>query len=101
MKKAIRLTVLFAVAVLAAAAMTQIGRADDASSAKQPIPAFIFGQNLEHTRSAVQGGISAQLVKNRKFAGKPSRDGVAMMWEPYGTKAFYHNASFSCTRHSA
>lgn len=101
MKRVIKSTVLIAIAIVAAAAMAEFGRADDAPSAKQPIPAFIFGQNLEHTRSAVQGGISAQLVKNRKFAGKPSRDGVAMMWEPYGTKAFYHNAAFSCTRHAA
>jgi len=68
--------------------------------AAEPIPAFIFGQNLEHTRSAVQGGISAQLVRNRKFAGKPSRKGVSMMWEPYGSRAVYDRASFGCTRHA-
>jgi len=72
------------------------------SDARAPIPAALFGQNIEHTRSAVQGGLSAQLVRNRKFAGKPSRIGVAMMWEPYGSKAFYHQAEgFSCTRHAA
>jgi len=65
------------------------------------VPAFIFGQNIEHTRSAVQGGLSAQLVRNRKFAGKPSRTGVAMMWKPYGSKALYHQAEgLSCTRHA-
>ena len=71
--------------------------------AVKPIPAFIFGQNIEHTRSALQGGLSAQLVRNRKFAGKPSRDGVAMLWEPYGSsKAFYHQAQgLSVTRHAA
>ena len=68
--------------------------------AAEPVPAFIFGQNLEHTRSAVQGGISAQLVRNRKFAGKPSRKGVSMMWEPYGSRAVYDRASFGCTRHA-
>ena len=67
----------------------------------KPVPAFIFGQNIEHTRSAVQGGLSAQLVRNRKFAGKPSRTGVAMMWKPYGSKALYHQAEgLSCTRHA-
>ena len=67
----------------------------------KPVPAFIFGQNIEHTRSAVQGGLSAQLVRNRKFAGKPSRTGVAMMWNPYGSKALYHQAEgLSCTRHA-
>ena len=66
----------------------------------RPIPAELFGQNIEHTRSALQGGLSAQLVKNRKFAGKPSRIGVVMMWEPYGGKAYYHHAEgLSCTRH--
>ena len=71
--------------------------------AVKPIPAFIFGQNIEHTRAALQGGLSAQLVRNRKFAGKPSRTGVAMLWEPYGSqKAFYHLAQgLSVTRHAA
>jgi len=67
----------------------------------KPIPAELFGQNIEHTRSAVQGGLSAQLVRNRKFSGKPSRTGVAMMWEPYGSKAYYHHAEgLSCARHA-
>ena len=101
MKKILKTTVLFALAFLVLASVTEIGRAEDpAPSEKAPIPAFLFGQNLEHTRSAVQAGISAQLVRNRKFAGKPSRHGVAMMWESYGSKAFYHNAAFGCTRHA-
>ena len=67
----------------------------------KPIPAELFGQNIEHTRSALQGGLSAQLVRNRKFAGKPSRAGVAMLWESYGSKAYYHNAQgLSVTRHA-
>ncbi len=32
----------------------------------------LFGHNLEHTRSAVYQGLSAQLLRNRKFAGKPA-----------------------------
>ena len=71
-------------------------------TAAEPIPAFIMGQNIEHTRSAVQGGLSAQLVRNRKFAGRPRRTGVALMWEPCGDHAFYHlmlNRGF--TRHAA
>ena len=71
------------------------------ASASKPIPAFIFGQNIEHTRSAVQGGLSAQLIRNRKFAGKPDRRGVALMWDAYGTHAMYDHSSFSCTRHAA
>ena len=100
MKRVIKSTVLLAIAVFAVAAMAEIGRADDAPNAKQPIPSFIFGQNLEHTRSAVQGGISAQLVKNRKFAGKPARNGVMMMWEAYGSRAYYQNPGYGCTRHA-
>ena len=72
-----------------------------ATAAAKPIPAELFGQNIEHTRSALQGGLSAQLVRNRKFAGKPSRAGVAMMWEPYGTHAVYDHTNMSCTRHAA
>ena len=37
-----------------------------------PYSPYIFGMNLEHTRSAVNGGLSAQMLKNRKFAGKPA-----------------------------
>ena len=69
--------------------------------AAEPIPAELFGQNLEHTRSALQGGLSAQLVRNRKFAGKPDRRGVAMMWEAYGTHALYDHSNMACTRHAA
>lgn len=42
---------------------------------------YLFGNNLEHTRSGVCGGISAQMLKNRKFVGKPSAmEGVAEGW---------------------
>lgn len=90
--------VLLAIASFALIAM---GEQSETEPGGKPIPAAIFGQNIEHTRSAVQGGLSAQLVRNRKFAGKPSRIGVAMMWEPYGSKAFYHQSEkLSCTRHA-
>ena len=69
--------------------------------AAKPIPAYLFGQNIEHTRSAVQGGLLAQLVRNRKFAGKPDRRGVALMWEAYGDHAQYDHSSFTCHRHAA
>ncbi|MBQ6474316.1 MAG: hypothetical protein IJJ33_20210 [Victivallales bacterium] len=49
----------------------------------------LFGQNLEHTRAAIQGGLSAQLLRNRKFAGKPSMDGVASEWSGYGEQPFF------------
>ena len=96
--KAMKKTTAAAAICAAAMGMAQMLPADG----PKPVPAFIFGQNIEHTRSAVQGGLSAQLVRNRKFAGKPSRIGVAMLWEPYGSsKAFYHQAEgLSCTRHA-
>lgn len=101
MKKILKTTVFAVIAFFAFAVLAAAAHAETVSVEKKPIPSFLFGQNIEHTRSAVQGGLSAQLVKNRKFAGKPSREGVLMMWEPYGTRAFYQHATFSCTRHAA
>jgi alpha-L-arabinofuranosidase len=43
-----------------------------------------FGHNLEHTRSCVWQGLSAQLLRNRKFAGMPQTSGVALDWYPIG-----------------
>ena len=51
---------------------------------------YVFGHNLEHTRAAVNGGLSAQMLRNRKFAGKPSRNrGVAAEWRGVGERAFF------------
>lgn len=63
---------------------------------------YIFGHNLEHTRAAVNGGISAQMLKNRKFAGKPSRsEGVASKWFGIGEKTFFTlEAANTYTRHT-
>jgi alpha-N-arabinofuranosidase len=45
----------------------------------------LFGHNLEHTRSAVFQGLSAQLLRNRKFAGKPAAHfGQAAEWSRIG-----------------
>lgn len=50
---------------------------------------FLFGNNLEHTRSSVCGGLSAQMLKNRKFVGKPSAmEGVAEGWYVIGEKTY-------------
>ena len=50
---------------------------------------YIFGHNLEHTRAAVTGGLSAQMLRNRKFAGKPAKNlGLAAEWELVGDRAF-------------
>ncbi|MBR5174570.1 MAG: hypothetical protein IKW89_01420 [Bacteroidales bacterium] len=51
---------------------------------------YVFGHNLEHTRAAVNGGLSAQMLRNRKFAGKPSKnEGVAADWKGIGEKVLY------------
>lgn len=64
---------------------------------------YVFGHNLEHTRSAVggAGGLSAQMLRNRKFAGKPGKNsGVAMEWKGIGDRAFFQNGGRACyTRH--
>ncbi len=50
---------------------------------------LLFGNNLEHTRSCVTGGISAQLLRNRKFAGKPGcYDGCPAEWYPVGKQTY-------------
>ena len=64
------------------------------------ISPYIFGHNLEHTRSAVYGGLSAQMLKNRKFAGKPTANiGVASQWFNIGEKAFFMCDGGAYTRH--
>ena len=45
-----------------------------------------FGHNLEHTRSCLWQGLSAQLVRNRKFAGFPGRHCVARHWHRVGSR---------------
>lgn len=50
---------------------------------------FLFGNNLEHTRSSVCNGLAAQMLKNRKFVGKPSAmEGVAQGWYVIGEKTY-------------
>ena len=52
-----------------------------------PTSRYIFGHNLEHTRACIYGGLSAQVLRNRKFAGKPSgSDGCAAEWIPIGAE---------------
>jgi len=60
----------------------------------------ILGMNLEHTRSCITTGLAAQMLKNRKFAGKPSSCcGSAMSWYAIGEQAMFSlDASF--TRHA-
>ena len=48
------------------------------------IPNRYFGDNLEHTRGCISGGLSAQMLKNRKFASLPQRDGCPVGWDRIG-----------------
>lgn len=65
----------------------------------EPISPYIFGHNLEHTRAAIGGGLSAQMLRNRKFAGKPSAgEGVASRWKGIGEKVFFMQGG-SYTKH--
>jgi len=51
---------------------------------------LLFGCNLEHTRSCIYTGLSAQLLKNRKFVGKPSAaSGHAAQWYPIGERPLF------------
>ncbi len=62
---------------------------------------YVFGHNIEHTRAAVNGGLSAQMLRNRKFAGKPSKNrGVPAEWIGIGERAFFQTgARPSYTKH--
>lgn len=61
---------------------------------------YVFGHNLEHTRAAVNTGLSAQMLLNRKFAGKPSKNqGVAAQWNGIGERVFFQNNGPVYTKH--
>ena len=62
---------------------------------------YIFGHNLEHTRSAIMGGISAQMLRNRKFAGKSMANvGLSTRWSPVGERVLYMKSNADAyTRH--
>ena len=45
-------------------------RADEMEA--EVVSADLFGCNLEHTRANIFKGLSAQMLRNRKFAGKPN-----------------------------
>lgn len=52
--------------------------------AKKTLSPLFFGDNLEHTRDCINAGLSAQMLKNRKFASLPQRNGCPMGWERIG-----------------
>lgn len=51
---------------------------------------LLFGTNIEHTRNCVHRGLSAQMLENRKFTGKPQhRTGVATEWYGIGERVYF------------
>jgi len=56
----------------------------------QYISPLLFGDNLEHTRACINGGLSAEILRNRKFVGYSGRYGCAHEWYPIGEKAYFH-----------
>ncbi|MDR1859558.1 MAG: hypothetical protein LBR06_01375, partial [Bacteroidales bacterium] len=71
---------------------TQIKLAVDAKYPQELISPLLFGHNIEHTRSAVYYGLSAQVLRNRKFAGKPvGYFGGPVEWKRYGSPHTFIN----------
>lgn len=63
----------------------------DASQTAGEISPLWFGHNLEHTRSCMWQGLSAQLIRNRKFAGMPQQHtGVSQDWVRIGPPQAWH-----------
>lgn len=63
----------------------------DAGQTAGEISPLWFGHNLEHTRSCMWRGLSAQLLRNRKFAGMPQqRTGVSQDWYRIGPPQAWH-----------
>jgi alpha-L-arabinofuranosidase len=55
----------------------------DAAKTIGKVHPFIFGQFMEHEYKTIQGGLWAELLRNRKFErGDVNRDGVADGWVP-------------------
>ena len=57
-------------------------------SSSQSISPLLFGDNLEHTRGCIYGGLSAEMLRNRKFVGKPGRYGCAHEWYAIGENPY-------------
>lgn len=48
----------------------------------------IYGHFIEHLGRCIQGGVWAELIDNRKFAGDTSAEGVIQGWERVGDAVF-------------
>jgi len=88
---------------LPAEPIAQKSPADDVTvtldyTSAQSVSPLLFGDNLEHTRGCIYGGLSAEMLRNRKFVGKPGRYGCAHEWYAIGENPYlYFGASY--TRH--
>ena len=61
---------------------------------------YLFGENMEHTRSNIIHGLSAQMLSNRKFAGNPGAcRGNAAGWFPIGDRT-HLSLEGAYTKHS-
>lgn len=88
---------IIVVSLLSAALQMQAGGVAGGTGARhidtkntESFSPYVFGHNLEHTRAAINGGLSAQMLRNRKFAGKPSRNrGVASKWFGIGDRVLF------------
>ena len=68
---------------------------------KGTVSSNLFGCNLEHTRADIYKGLSAQMLRNRKFAGKPTACcGTAAEWYPIGERGVFHLNYDAYTRHA-
>ncbi|HEY1800905.1 MAG TPA: alpha-L-arabinofuranosidase C-terminal domain-containing protein [Terriglobales bacterium] len=55
----------------------------DASKTIGDVHPFLFGQFIEHEHNTIQGGLWAELLRDRKFEqGDANRDGVSEGWVP-------------------
>ena len=67
---------------------------------RKRISPYLFSHNLEHTRACIFGGLSAQMLRNRKFAGRPqARCGVSAEWFAIGERAFFCNDQDPYVKH--
>ncbi len=67
---------------------------------QKPSSPYLFGHNLEHTRACVTGGLSAQMLRNRKFAGRPqARLGLAAEWFGIGERTYFRCEGGGYVRH--
>lgn len=71
----------------------------DGNSSPLVVSPYLFGNNLEHSRACIFGGLSAQMLRNRKFVGIPGLSGEATEWRRVGEHTLLGFGA-SYTRHA-